>query len=106
MTRTIMYSVIAIQLLIAGAAYAQDSLTCGNKIIDVGMSMEEVSKHCGKADSSKVEHPPVHSGKNRFGGRTEVTTWHYKRPGGLLIAVLVFDVDTLQSIEMVDKYDE
>jgi hypothetical protein len=105
MTHKILYFVFAITLLIGGTAYAQDTLTCGVKIIDVGMTMEEVSKHCGKPDSGIIDDQPIHTG-NRFGGTTEVTTWRYIQPGGLIIAVLVFDVDKLQSIEYVDKFDE
>ncbi len=67
--------------------------------------MEDVHKHCGKPDFSSVDDQAVHSG-NRVTGTTPVTSWRYKQPDGLLIAVLVFDVDQLQSIKLVDKIDE
>ena len=92
-------------LLYNGFAIAGDSIHCRGKIIDVGMTSEEVRKHCGKPDYENVDIQSVHSG-NRVTGETPVTTWHYNQPGGLLIAVLVFDVDKLRSIELVDKMEE
>lgn len=91
--------------LLSGSAIADESINCRGKIIDRGMTMEEVRKHCGKPDYSSVDDQAVHQG-NKIRGTTPVTTWHYKQPGGMLIAVLVFDVDKLQSIKLVDKYEE
>lgn len=87
-------------LIMAGSVQAQDTLHCRGKIIDVGMSMEIVRQHCGTPDNSIVDEQPVHSG-NRITGVTTVTTWHYNQPGNILVAVLVFDVHKLQSIEYV-----
>lgn len=102
MARKISYIVATISLLLAGVVSAQESLHCKGKIIDVGMSMEVVRKHCGNPDSSSVDNQAVHAGSH-VSGTTPVTTWRYKQPGGQIFAVLVFDVDKLLSIEYVGK---
>jgi len=67
--------------------------------------MEDIHTHCGKPDFSSVDDQAVHS-NNRVTGTTPVTSWRYIQPDELLIAVLVFDVDLLQSIKLVDKINE
>ena len=106
MTRKI-FNTVALALLVFASANADVNtpLQCRSKIIDVGMSMEEVRQHCGKPTSSSVDNQPVRS-RNRTVGTTPVTTWHYRQPGGLMDAVLVFDVDKLRSIEYVNKMEE
>jgi hypothetical protein len=104
MKNKILY-IVVLHLLLSGSALAEESLRCRSEIIDVGMKMDYVRKHCGAPDYSSVDHQAVHDG-NRRAGTTPFTTWHYNQPGGQLIAVLVFDVDKLQSIEYIDKLDE
>jgi hypothetical protein len=101
MTNKFVY-LAAMQLCIFHPAYADQPLNCGTKLIDVGMSMDEVSKYCGKPDSVAVDNQNVHSG-DRVTGRTKIVTWHYLQRGGQIDAILVFDVDMLRSIAYVDK---
>jgi hypothetical protein len=104
MKNKILYLVV-LHLLLSGIALAEDSLSCRSKIIDIGMTMEDVRKHCGAPDYSSIDNQAVHAG-NRTTGTTPVATWHYNQPGGQLIAVLVFDTEKLRSIEYVDKMDD
>jgi len=103
--KNVILFIAVLHLLFSGSALAEDTLHCRGKIIDVGMKMEDVRKHCGAPDHSSVDNQAVHYG-NRISGTTPVSTWHYIQPGGQLIAVLVFDVDKLQSIEYISKLDE
>jgi hypothetical protein len=96
---------VACTLIVSGPVFSQDSLRCRGKIIDRGMEMEEVQRHCDKPDFSSVDNQAIHSG-NRISGTTPITTWHDNQPGGLLIAVLVFDQDKLRSIEYLDSMQE
>lgn len=79
-----------------------ETLRCGSKIVDTGMSMDEVKKHCGNPSSSSIEEQDVRSG-NRVVGKTQVHTWLYNRGSGQNTAVLVFDQEKLMSITYKSK---
>ena len=95
----------ALQFFLIGSVNADQSLRCGSKLIDVGDSMEEVRKHCGKPTYSSVDDQVIHAGNHAI-GTTPVTTWKYRQSGSSIYAVLVFDVDKLRSIEYIDKMDD
>jgi len=81
---------------------ADDTLRCGNKLVSVGMTMDEVSKACGKPSSSTTEEQDVRSG-GRVVGKTQVHYWRYNRATGQMAAVLQFDQEKLVSISYVSK---
>jgi hypothetical protein len=75
---------------------ADDAFRCGQKLVEPGMSQAEVLQHCGEPTSRDVEMQDVRSG-NRVTGQTEVQRWTYSSYSST--RVLVFDQDTLKSIE-------
>lgn len=84
------------------AAEAADTLRCGSKIVETGMSMAEVENYCGSPDSSETIDQDVRSG-NRVVGTTQLHRWTYERASGQNAAVLEFDQDKLLSITFVRK---
>ena len=92
-----MTCVAIILLLATGAATARDTLRCGSKIVNTGITMDEVRKFCGEPTSKRVEEVPVRSG-NRVTGTTEMHYWTYRHGNGQKPATLLFDQDTLVSI--------
>lgn len=94
-------SLILATLLFCSVASAE-TLRCGNKIVDTGMSMQEVRKYCGNPSSSSIEEQDVRSG-NRVVGKTQIHIWRYKRASGQRTAVLQFDQDTLKIISYESK---
>ena len=93
---------LLITLLLIGSIASAESLRCGSKIVDVGMSMDEVKKFCGKPSSTSVEEHDVRSG-NRVVGTTQLHIWRYNRSSGQKTAVLEFDQEKLMSISYVRK---
>ena len=93
---------LLITLLLIGSFASAESLRCGSKIVDVGMSMDEVKKFCGKQSSTSVEEHDVRSG-NRVVGTTQLHIWRYNRSSGQKTAVLEFDQEKLMSISYVSK---
>jgi len=93
---------LLITLLLIGSFASAESLRCGSKIVDVGMSMNEVKKFCGKPSSTSVEEHDVRSG-NRVVGTTQLHIWRYNRSSGQKTAVLEFDQEKLMSISYVSK---
>jgi hypothetical protein len=95
--------VLMVVLLGAGVSPAfAETLRCGSKIVDTGMSMAEVKKYCGQPSSTKVEEHDVRSG-NRVVGTTQLHIWRYNRMSGQDTAVLEFDQDKLMSIKYERK---
>ena len=84
------------------SAIAEDTLRCGNKIVQTGMTMTEVKKYCGKPSSTSIEEQDVRSGP-RVVGTTEIHTWRYNRASGQRTAVLEFDLEKLKSITYESK---
>lgn len=98
-----MYKIaVLIALLLIGTAASAETLRCGSKIVDVGMSMDEVRKYCGKPSSTEIEEHDVRAG-NRVVGKTELHKWRYNRSSGQKTAVLEFDQNKLMSIKYVKK---
>jgi hypothetical protein len=83
-------------ILATGAAVADDDFRCGSKIITTGMTQSDVLRYCGEPASKDVEDVDVRSGKQVV-GRTSVWRWTYQSSGRT--RVLVFDQETLKSIE-------
>ena len=79
-----------------GVAVADDTLRCGNRLIEPGMAQAEVLALCGEPTSKTVEVQDVRSG-NQVVGKTEVQRWTYASYS--TTRVLVFDQDTLKAIE-------
>lgn len=84
-------------VLLASPVVAQETLRCGGKIVQAGMTMEEVKKYCGNPSSTRVEVQDVRSGP-RVVGTTEIHIWHYDRGSMQRTAVLEFDQNELRSI--------
>lgn len=89
-------------LLSIGAPAANETLRCGSKIVEVGMTMAEVEHYCGKPSTSTVEEQAVRSG-NRVVGTTQLHIWTYNRASGQNAAVLEFDQEKLLSITFIRK---
>lgn len=88
--------------LLAGALFAvtvmaDGAFHCGSKIIDVGMTRDEVLEFCGEPTSQITEVQDVRSANNRILGTTEIHRWTYASYSAT--RVLVFVEEKLQSIE-------
>lgn len=94
--------VLLASLVVAAPVSAQETLRCGSKIVETGMTADEVQKYCGKPSATEVEVHDVRSG-NRVVGKTEFNIWTYNRASGQNAAVLQFDQDKLMSITFVRK---
>ena len=81
---------------------AEDTLRCGSKIVQTGMTMEEVKKYCGNPSSTSIEEQDVHAGP-RVVGTTQIHTWRYNRASGQRTALLEFDQEKLMSITYESK---
>lgn len=92
---------ILIALLWATTSNA-DTLRCGSKIVQTGMTMAEVKKYCGNPSSTSIEEHDVRAGP-RVVGKTEIHTWRYNRSSTQRTAVLVFDQEKLMSITYESK---
>ncbi len=93
--------ILLIALLWAATSNA-DTLRCGSKIVDTGMSMAEVKKYCGNPSSTSIEEQDVRAGP-RVVGKTQIHTWRYNRASGQRTAVLEFDREKLMSITYESK---
>lgn len=89
-------SVALLLSLTASVAVAGGDFRCGSKIITIGMTQSQVLSACGDPVTKDVEDVDVRSG-NQVVGRTAVWRWTYEFSGTK--RVLVFDQDTLKSIE-------
>jgi len=95
-------TLVLIAILLPASFAAAETLRCGSKIVDVGMSMDQVRKFCGQPSSSSIEEQDVRAG-NRVVGKTQLHIWHYKRSSGQKTAILEFDQDKLMSIHYASK---
>lgn len=93
---------LLLAILVCSVPCFAETLRCGNKLVDTGMTMDEVRKYCGSPSSSSIEEQDVRSG-NRVVGKTQVHTWFYNRSAGQMTAVLTFDQDKLKSISYLRK---
>ena len=94
--------ILAAILVLTSSAYAEDTLRCGGKIVQTGMTMEEVKKYCGNPSSTAIEEQDVHAG-TRVVGKTQIHFWRYDRASGQRTAVLEFDQQKLMSISYESK---
>lgn len=92
-----MICIATVLFLTAGPAAARDTLRCGSKIVNTGVTMDEVRKFCGEPSSERIEEVPVRSG-NRVTGTTDMIYWTYRRGNGQKPATLLFDKNVLVSI--------
>ena len=98
MRTVILIAILSITLPVS----AEDTLRCGSKIVQTGMTMEEVKKYCGNPSSTSIEEQNVHAGP-RVVGTTQIHTWRYGRASGQRTAVLEFDQEKLMSIKYESK---
>lgn len=89
-------------LLFTASASADDTLRCGSKIVQTGMTMAEVKKYCGNPSATAIEEQDVRAGP-RVVGKTQIHTWRYNRASGQRTAVLEFDQQKLMSITYESK---
>ena len=95
-------SLLTALLFMTAIAYADDTLRCGGKIVQTGMTMTEVKKYCGNPSSTSIEEHDVHAGP-RVVGKTEIHTWRYNRASGQRAAMLEFDKEKLMVIRYESK---
>ena len=95
-------ALLATLALVGASPALADTLRCGSKIVETGMTMTEVKKYCGSPSATSVEEHDVRSG-NRVVGTTEFHIWRYNRMSGQDTAVLGFDQDKLKSIKYESK---
>lgn len=88
---------LTILLCAAVPVAAQDTLRCGPKIVQIGMTMAEVKEYCGNPSSTTIEQQDVRAGP-RVVGKTEIHIWRYERLSGQRTAVVEFDQRELRSI--------
>ena len=79
-----------------------DTLRCGSKIVDTGMSMAEGKKYCGNPWATYIAEQDVRAGP-RVVGKTQIHTWRYNRSSTQRTAVLEFDREKLMSITYESK---
>ena len=96
------FALIAMLACVGVSPAFADTLRCGSKIVQTGMTMTEVKKYCGQPSSTSVEDRDVRSG-NRVVGTTQFHTWRYNRMSGQSTAVLEFDQQKLMSIKYESK---
>jgi hypothetical protein len=89
-------------LFASNVSNAADTLRCGGKLVETGMTMAQVETYCGQPDSSETQDQDVRAG-NRVIGTTQMHLWTYDRASGQNAAVLEFDQDKLVSITFVRK---
>ena len=89
---------LSLVIFFAAGASAKDTFRCGSKIVNVGMTSDEVLKYCGKPTSTEVEEHDVRSG-GRVVGKTQLNRWIYDRGTVGKPKILEFDQDKLISIK-------
>jgi len=93
---------VVLTALLWATTSGADTLRCGGKIVQTGMTMAEVKKYCGNPSSTSIEEQDVRAGP-RVVGKTQVHTWRYNRSSGQRTAVLEFDLQKLMSITYESK---
>jgi hypothetical protein len=91
-----LWIVAILGLVPVASVFADDAFRCGNKLIEPGMTSAEVQQLCGPPTKTVDEVQDVRSG-NRVVGKTTVHRWTYESYSRT--RVLVFDQDTLKSID-------
>ncbi len=85
-----------LNLVTAGAGLADETFRCGGRLVEAGMSRAAVRGLCGEPTSKAVEVQDVRSGVQVV-GKTTIERWTYASYSAT--RVLVFDQDTLKTIE-------
>jgi hypothetical protein len=80
---------LTVLLIVTAPSAAEDTLRCGSKIVQTGMTMTEVKKYCGNPSSTSIEEQDVRAGP-RVVGKTQIHIWRYDRYAGQRTAVLEF----------------
>src|SRR5512137_1629211 len=88
--------VVLVAGLSAAAASGDEAFRCSNRLIEPGMTIGEVQQLCGPPTKKVDEVQDVRSG-NRVVGKTTFHRWTYESYSQT--RVLLFDQDTLKSIE-------
>ena len=101
-------SLVAAAASVSFDAGADDSMRCrSGRIIDVGMTVAEVSGLCGEPKSRTTEETPVMTrlptGAVRQTGTTRVERWLYARGQGQFDAMLTFEDGKLLSIDILTR---
>lgn len=96
------FAILITILFITLPTSAQETLRCGSKIVQTGMTMTEVKKYCGNPSSTSIEEQDVRAGP-RVVGTTEIHTWRYQRSSTQRTAVLEFDQEKLMVIRYESK---
>ena len=103
--RAIKFVVLLSLALIAAPSARADTLRCGSKLIEAGVTKGEVLAKCGEPDYVENIDEPVRARSVNGGtyvvGTTSKTIWTYKRAPGKFPAVLTFDGSVLKSIEFI-----
>jgi starvation-inducible outer membrane lipoprotein len=95
--RIVLLALAVVALMISGDSAAQ-TVRCGGKIVEVGMSADEVLRYCGPPTRKEVEEHDVRSG-GRVVGVTYLHRWYYDRGFAGKPKVLEFDQDRLIAIK-------
>jgi hypothetical protein len=99
---------VAAAALLAFGAGADDTMRCRNgRLINVGMTADDVSGRCGDPKSRTVEKIPVQArlptGAVRQTGTTEAERWIYGRGQGQSDAMLTFEDGELLRIDLLTE---
>jgi hypothetical protein len=86
--KTLTIVAVAALLFTAVPCFADHAMTCGTNLVSVGDSKTTILKKCGE--------PAM---KDNIGGRPTRERWTYNFGGSEFMKILVFDGDTLDSIE-------
>ena len=89
-------------------ASADDTVRCRNgRLVNVGMTADEVSSRCGEPKSRTVEEIPVlarlPTGATRQTGTTQAERWIYGRGQGQMDALLTFEDGKLRRIDLITQ---
>ena len=90
------------------AASGEDTIRCRNgRLVNVGMTADEVSTRCGEPKSRTVEEIPVlarlPTGATRQTGTTQAERWIYGRGQGQMDALLTFEDGKLRRIDLITQ---
>ncbi|MGQ0834384.1 MAG: DUF2845 domain-containing protein [Gammaproteobacteria bacterium] len=97
-------TVLFVGLIMTAAPAARgDTLRCGSKLVEPGVTADEVLAKCGKPTSLKVISEPVRvrtrAGGTRVVGTAEKEIWRYHRGSGRFPAILTFEEGILKALE-------
>jgi len=100
--------VVGVASSMAFGANADDTVRCRNgRLVNVGMTADEVSTRCGEPKSRTVEEIPVlarlPTGATRQTGTTQAERWIYGRGQGQMDALLTFEDGKLRRIDLITQ---